>query len=369
MNDTVTNAGLEIGRLTPRRRYLDWLRGVAVLVMVLAHTTDAWTQPGDRTGLAYRLALFIGGFGAPAFLFVAGITLALAADARTRHGGRWAATSAAAKRGLQLFALAFVFELQSWIVSGGELLRKMTRVDILHVMGLSMCVAAVMWSCGRTTKTRAAVLLAATAAAAFVTPIVFSAEIWQLLPGPVSWYFQPAPGRSVFTVFPWIGFLLAGAVVGLWLSTSTVPRESWVLTKVVWIGAALALAGYATSWLPPLYPVTRFWTSSPAFFFLRLGLLCVGLGVAYVCQSQSGVSRTLERLGAASLFVYWIHVEMVYGLPSLLIHGAVPFGYGLVAWAMLCCGLAGLVELKRRMTQPGLPISRTAEIEPSSAIT
>jgi peptidoglycan/LPS O-acetylase OafA/YrhL len=27
-----------------RRAYLDWLRGVAVLIMVEAHTLDSWTQ-------------------------------------------------------------------------------------------------------------------------------------------------------------------------------------------------------------------------------------------------------------------------------------------------------------------------------------
>jgi uncharacterized membrane protein len=35
-----------------RRAYLDWLRGVAVLIMVEAHTFDSWTAPVDRNGPA-----------------------------------------------------------------------------------------------------------------------------------------------------------------------------------------------------------------------------------------------------------------------------------------------------------------------------
>ena len=32
-----------------RRAYVDWARGIAVLVMIEAHTVDAWTRlsPGD----------------------------------------------------------------------------------------------------------------------------------------------------------------------------------------------------------------------------------------------------------------------------------------------------------------------------------
>ena len=63
-----------------RRSYIDLLRGVAVLVMVLAHTSDAWTMADDRKTREYRKAIMIGGFGAPALLFHAGLTQSLAAS-------------------------------------------------------------------------------------------------------------------------------------------------------------------------------------------------------------------------------------------------------------------------------------------------
>src|SRR5690349_24224151 len=116
------------------------MRGVAVLAMVLAHTTDAWTRLDDRHTAAYRMALFIGGFGAPAFLFLAGITQSLAASRRQKRGaGPAQAGLRALRHGVRIFVLAFVFEVQSFLVSGGELSRKLARVDILHVMGLAMC--------------------------------------------------------------------------------------------------------------------------------------------------------------------------------------------------------------------------------------
>src|SRR6476659_11374039 len=69
-----------------RRGYLDWLRGIGVLIMIEAHTLDSWTSVAERTRASYRWAIVVGGFGAPIFLFLAGVALALAAGARLRKG-------------------------------------------------------------------------------------------------------------------------------------------------------------------------------------------------------------------------------------------------------------------------------------------
>ena len=55
-----------------RRAYIDWARGVAVLLMIEAHTLDAWTRPADRATAAYQWAIIVGGMGAPLFLLLAG---------------------------------------------------------------------------------------------------------------------------------------------------------------------------------------------------------------------------------------------------------------------------------------------------------
>ena len=56
-----------------RRGYLDWMRGLAVAIMVFWHTLDAWTTPVDKASGAVWYCQLIGGFGAPIFLFLAGV--------------------------------------------------------------------------------------------------------------------------------------------------------------------------------------------------------------------------------------------------------------------------------------------------------
>jgi uncharacterized membrane protein len=71
-----------------RRGYLDWMRGLAVVIMVGWHTLDAWTTPVDKASGAFWYCQLIGGFGAPIFLFLAGVSVSLAAGSRLRKGLR-----------------------------------------------------------------------------------------------------------------------------------------------------------------------------------------------------------------------------------------------------------------------------------------
>ena len=62
-----------------RLLYIDWLRGVAVLFMILWHSIDAWTLQSGRDTLAFTLIRFAAGWAAPLFLMLAGVSVSLAA--------------------------------------------------------------------------------------------------------------------------------------------------------------------------------------------------------------------------------------------------------------------------------------------------
>jgi uncharacterized membrane protein len=351
-----------------RRHYLDWLRGIAVLIMIEAHTIDSWTQVADRTRPLYAWGILIGGFGAPMFLLLAGVALALAAGSRIRKGLAPSEVAARAeRRGWQIFGLAFLFRLQSWIVSGGSLSQVLLKVDILNVMGPAMVAAGVLWRLGRSDRTRALLLVAATIATAMLTPLIREWAFLGVLPDPLEWYLRPSPGRTTFTLFPWAGFLLAGAAVGLWLDRAQDPDEERPITlRLGLIGVGVAIAGYSASLLPPIYRETSFWTSSPTFFFFRVGILLALIPLAFEWNTlwrsrpspaSSGASlhgprsSIIRDLGVSSFFVYWIHVEMVYGVPSAAIHHKLSLEQWAVAWIAFTTFLFGLVRLKQRVMQ------------------
>jgi peptidoglycan/LPS O-acetylase OafA/YrhL len=116
------------------------------------------------------------------------------------------------------------------------------------------------------------------------------------------------------------------------------------------LGLVIAAAGYAASFLPPIYADTAFWTSSPTFFFLRLGLLMAMLPLAYGWMRVWSGWSPVEEFGVASLFVYWIHVEMVYGTPTAALHGRFTLWQWPIAYVLFAAFLFFLVKLKDRLT-------------------
>jgi uncharacterized membrane protein len=334
------------GRL--RRGYLDWLRGLAVLIMIEAHVLDSWTRFPDRETRAYAWSMILGGMGAPLFLFLAGLSVSMSAGSKLRRTGDAAAASrAVVRRGLEVFGLAFLFRVQAWIL-GWSSPRTLLKVDILNIMGPSIAVAAALWRLASTVRGRVAVFTAATVAVAFLTPALRGASFFALLPDPLEAYFRPTAGLSNFVLLPWAAFVFAGAIPGVLVDAARKPEDEARHARWVGIGGALlAVVAFAASYLPSPFPNAYFWTTSPAFFFLRVGLMTGAIWAAYQWESRPGGAikwSPMRQLGRTSLFIYWIHVEMVYGLISLPLHKSLSLGQALFALVvftlfMLICSI------------------------------
>ena len=61
------------------------------------------------------------------------------------------------------------------------------------------------------------------------------------------------------------------------------------------------------------------------------------------------VLRPLARMGQSSLFVYWIHVEMVYGYASWYWHRRLPLWGTTLAYAAFSALIYGAVVLRDRI--------------------
>jgi uncharacterized membrane protein len=194
-----------------------------------------------------------------------------------------------------------------------------------------------------------ALFVAAAVAVAAVAPAVRASTAIAALPDPLEWYFHPWTGKSSFTLSPWPAFLFAGAAVGEWLegvrTASEERRTTWTLGAV---GAVLVAVGYAATSFPPAYDDGALWTIAPSFVGVRLGILLMAMPVALAWAARWPGRAVLEEFGVSSLFVYWIHVEMVYGIVSLPLHRQLTLPQAGVAYALLCLLLYALVRLKNR---------------------
>lgn len=338
-----------------RRRYVDWARALAILVMVEAHTLDAWTRTSLRTSHAFRHLTVLGGFAAPLFLWLAGMALVLSAERRAeRTGSPRQATAFVCRRGLEVFVLAFLFRLQAFIVSPGSWLVTIFRVDILNVMGPAMVVAGLVWGAARGARSRAVAFSVLTAITAMATPLVRASAWVNALPLWVGWYFRPMGDNTTFTLFPWVAFLFGGGAAGaIVVAARDAADERRAQIAFAVAGVVLVAAGFAAAARPALYAETSFWTTSPAFFAIRLGTLMTALPLLYAGErmlTRRGVVLTrLEKFGRSSLFVYWIHVELVYGYATWPIHGHLNLWELAIAYAVFTCTLYGAILLRDKV--------------------
>lgn len=360
-----------------RRVYIDWARGIAVLVMIEAHTLDAWTRAADRHSIAYRDATVLGGLAAPLFLWLAGLAVVLAATRAAERSdsglpppgnNRARGIEIACRRGLEIFILAFLFRLWGFIVTPGGPPITLFRVDVLNIMGPSMVGVGLLWGAGRTTGARVAACATAAAAIGMLTPIVRTTSLVSALPIWLQWYIRPSGDLTIFTLFPWAGFVFAGGAMGALLAAVRDERAERRLHIILGAaGAALIALGLYTAGRPSIYRVSSFWTSSPTWFAIRVGILMVVVSAVFALSlfgHENATSRNpsllfrvfvfswrkpLAVLGRSSLFIYWIHVELVYGYATWLIRGRLPLWGTVLAYAAFCAGMYGAIVLRDRL--------------------
>ena len=296
-----------------RLTFLDWARGAAVVVMLQGHVFHSFNQTTIRTDGPFMLSQFFGGIGPAIFLVLTGITLAFLMERRERQGvgamGRW---GAALRRAGYLFMLAFLFRFQLWSFAFGQSpWTDVFKVDILNCMGFAIALMSVMAIFTTAERVRLCAGLGLAIAAA--SPLV-SAIDWRWLPPGVSAYFVPS--YQYFAFFPWAAFIAFGMSIGSILRLVQPEQMNRVMQWGGLMGFGLIFGGQYFANMPyTVYPKSEFWLDSPWLTVIKLGVVMLVIGFAYVWNaSPLGASWSwVRQLGTTSLLVYWVHIELVYG--------------------------------------------------------
>src|SRR6266478_1688271 len=272
-----------------RVRAIDWLRGLAVLLMIQTHALGL-LRPDLRLGAGFNALQWLDGLVAPAFILAAGFSMALT-QVRTAA----AAGSADARRRRMLKTLRRIGE----VLLVGTLInwmwfpifrepRWILRMDILQCIGLSLLLAA-----------------AAFGAAPFAESL-----------GPPWEGVLNQRADAVFPLLPWGGYVYLGAAVG------SATAEKGTRGAALWL-AALAgigiLVWIATPWFAAAYPPHEFWVTNPANAARRWTQVClVALVLLIVEQRVSGAWRSsaplrfVEVFGTSSLAGYFFHQALLF---------------------------------------------------------
>ena len=387
-----------------RLAYIDWMRGLACVLMFQTHCYDSWLRGTARQSHFFMYSQLGGTFPAPLFLFLAGISFALVTNKLMQKRlapGQIARTTI--RRGAEIFAFGLLFRVQEYVIAWGWAPKSdLLRVDILNTIGLSMMLMGVMcwlvlgtnvWGqpppalppgAARLQSSQEpalreqsepkgweappdfALILTASATAlaiAIVTPMLWTVWRPRWLPWPLESYINGVhnlgtPQPWLFPIFPWTAFAFAGLAVGFILQSDWArSRQATIFFSLGGAGAVLVEVG---RWLDAspgqLYPVYDFWHTSPNFFLIRLGMLLCILTASYAwCRwgaGQWGFSPLIQ-LGQASLLVYWVHIEFVYGRFSILHKHGMSIPGASLGLFIITAAMLALAYVRTRMKGSG----------------
>jgi uncharacterized membrane protein len=223
---------------------------------------------------------------------------------------------------------------------------------MLNVMGPAIVAAGLLWAAARSTRARVLAFGLAATIVAMTTPIVRVATSVGALPLWFQWYVRPAGEFTTFTLFPWAAFVFAGAAAGVLVAIVPRERETQLHTYLTIAGVVLVAGGFLAAAQPSIYQSSSFWTSSPTWFAIRTGIVMLTLTACYVWE-RSGVTLSWQlpvaRMGRSSLFVYFIHVELVYGYASWFWRRQLPLWGTVLGYAAFCVVMYGAIILRDRV--------------------
>jgi uncharacterized membrane protein len=323
MPETASTGIPPTARQHARYGFIDLLRGFALVFMIETHVVNAYLAPALRQSGFFFWLTFINGLVAPTFLFASGFSVMLQGR---RHWEDWLRLRLPFWRQMRrlgfILLLAYAFHLQSWkwseyfAASDPMAWRRSLQVDILHCIVVSLLAVHLLIFLARTREAFAGAALATGALASAATPWIWSQDFTGRLPLPLALYLNPH-GISLFPLFPWIAFLLAGSAAAvLFLKAVSKGNDARFMLRLLPLSALLIAAGVGGGYVPFSLPGHQnYFTTSPLYVMLRLGcvlLLCVLL---YLLEKFLRFApRPIQTAGQESLMVYCVHLWAIYGL-------------------------------------------------------
>ena len=299
----------------PRLAFLDVLRGVALIVMVLNHTSRWWIdrQMGwSRYWLVYGTVTV----AAPIFLFLVGFVLPVSLHKRAMAPATSWELAGYLRRGLQIIGAGLLLNVvvfpEDSVWSGG----------VLQTIGLSIIVMTLLAPLLR--HRAGGYVLLALAVAVYLVFLAMHSRLQAWLPQHpfvgLVFFFDYAP-------WPWMCIVLVGLVLGWWWREAAARGpDAPFFTRLAGLGAVLMLAAVAAEWRWPSKPHIGFtrdpglnghWIPGPITIVWILGTVFVLLSLFYwLCEVRGWRPRWLIVLGQTALMLYFVHQIIAYSFVS-----------------------------------------------------
>ena len=304
-------------------RYIsaDLLRGLVIIIMIEVHVFNAFLLPELRQADWFGVLNFINGLVAPSFLFVSGFAFQVSSGGKLDEMRKLSKTFwKKMMRIFQIIIIGYALHLPFYSLSKTinetttQLLESFFAVDVLQCIGVGLLFLFLTRLLIKSDKAYHYFLIASLVIVTMISPVLWKIDFNQYVHQLVGNYFNRLNG-SLFSVFPWLNFLLAGGIFAKYFVDARERNEEEKFIKNITI-AGLAVLLFGHLFYSGLFPKTL--TSilpNPIFFLQRLGYIFVLFYFCWIVDRKPKAKNSFVMdASRESLLVYWLHLIIIYGV-------------------------------------------------------
>lgn len=303
--------------------FIDLMRAFAVLQMVQGHTINVLLANHFRNEeyVFYAVWHFMRGMTAPVFMFTAGTVFTYLFRSVHKRFGKNPRVIKGLRRGLLLLGLGYLLRYPTWTIFDfsevtADNLRIFFAVDVLQLIGFSLfLLLLVLYLSEKSGLSDILIFSASAALIFFVSPFIEKINWSLLLPVPLAAYFFTDSG-SLFPIFPWAGYVIAGGVLGSYLAKNPLVFKTKRFSySLVLFGAAFMLISLISTIITNSlgFTIPNLQTD-PGVIIFRVGFVLVLTAiVSYIALKVERIPQLLILVGRNTLLIYVVHLMILYG--------------------------------------------------------
>lgn len=302
--------------------FIDIMRAVAVFQMVQGHTIDAFLSNDYRTlnNPVFATWFFMRGVTAPIFLFSAGAVFTYLFRLNDKPFDSNPRVTKGLKRFALLLFLGYMLRfpaptLIDFSSVSPTAWQTFESIDVLQLIGTGLLFIITTFFLIEKFKLNDYWVFGSTALfSIFIFPLTELVNWTKYFPVYLASFFYKGTG-SQFPIFPWIGFILAGAFLGTYLAKNPMIFKTARFSRNLFLSGILflliALIGHIiASMCFPYY----YWDTSPNLMMLRLGfVLILNAIVSMICLKIESIPRIIILIGRNTLLIYVVHLVILFG--------------------------------------------------------
>lgn len=294
--------------------HIDTLRGVAILMMLQGHFVDTFLMNEDRIGPIHAVWKFCRGLTAPVFFTTSGVIVVYLLIRKVDFNYRSIRMKKAFWRGLEVLMWGYLLRFSFWpFFFNGELQKEFFRVDVLNCIGVGLLMLSAVFFISQHVNINVfRIFLFLIALSIFIFHPWYSVQDYTSWPPAFRNYFTLDYG-SVFTLFPFLGFLLAGGFIGSLYTILYERNKVLFVIGLAMVGVLFFNSSPIFFWLYQKTDITLFKNITTYNWFIKLGMVLLLYSIFVSAEPILARLKTINLIGQHTLTVYILHFFVLFG--------------------------------------------------------